>query len=151
MFGFSLVGSKVFFSHSFEEVLWLAAYIASFCCFLSWFFYFTPFLYFSYIILFVLPCSFWNTCFRIARVILQLSIQNLKITVFCNKSNRKVNLYNMASVQCKYHFQKKCSYLNCVAFFNELVFIFIWIFEQAFKLLTLTSEILKYLIYFNRH
>ena len=80
IFGFSVVGSKVLFSSYFKKAIWKIA-----CIELFWYssiviflFYFTSL--FFYIIIFLLSFSFQTTCSKLAKTILQLVIQTLKIT-----------------------------------------------------------------------
>ena len=96
---------------------------------LLWFSYFTSLLYFSYIILFILHISFRTTCSRLAKTIVQLSIQILKTD--CQKIKCKVNLCNISKfflndhkqelvkTDRKHHFWKICSNFIFFASFHR--------------------------------
>ena len=103
IFGFSLVGLK-FFSSCFKEVIWQVAYIERFWCFfiMSFLLYFN---FFTFLISFYqfFHFLFFSNCSRLAKTILQLSIQILRITTyFFKKENCKVNLSNIAIIEYNY-------------------------------------------------
>ena len=97
--GFLLVVSRVFFSSCFKEILLQVAYIK--CVRFFYGIFFTLIYFFTfYIILFVLPFSFWTTSYKFPNQ--QLFIQILIIPIYLVKSKSIVNLYDIFCVQCNY-------------------------------------------------
>ena len=101
IFSFSMVGSKALFSSCIQKFFggWYILIVSGVS--LSWFIYFTSILYFPYVVLFVQPFSFWNSCSRLAKNILQLSIQILKITLYFVKQisvNKTCTTYLVHSI-----------------------------------------------------
>ena len=114
---------KVSFCSCFEKILCYISYIERSGISLSWFFYFTSLLYFSYIILCVLPFSFRTTHSRLAKKLTSIaSAQYDYLWMIKNKNWSKRIL--------KITFEKHCSHFIFFVSFHRVLFTFVTISEQ---------------------